>query len=129
MGIGLLCDDFSGVGCSSFVCTGLLHCQEIEEHVSFCSFITSFFTAFGQFSCVLAIAIPLRWDLRFYIGLFICFLISSRQWCGGPRAGKVAIVIRFPFLHAGHLRCIKGAVSAIFGLPRSSCSSGIIVLL
>ena len=65
----------------------------------------------------------------FHIGLFNCFLICSCQWCGGPRAVKVIIVTRFPFLQVGHLRYNKGTVSASSGLPRSSWSSGIIVLL
>src|SRR5690554_6353249 len=65
----------------------------------------------------------------FYIGLFNSFFICSSQSSGGPRAVKVAMVTRFPFLHTGHLRCNKGVVSGSSGLPSSSCNSGIIVRL
>src|SRR5690554_5023274 len=106
--------------------------KELKRTVHFVVFLHCFSGCQAVFfprSFGVAIGVPLRRDLRFYIGLFICFLICSRQWYGGPRAGKVAMVTRFPFLQAGHLRCIKGAVAASFGLPRSSCSSRIIVLL
>ena len=64
-----------------------------------------------------------------HIGMFKCFLICSCQLCGGPRAVKVAMATRFPFLQAGHLRCIGGAVSGSSGLPSTSCNSGMTVLL
>src|SRR5690554_4555285 len=106
--------------------------KELKRTVHFVVFLHCFSGCQAVFfprSFGVAIGVPLRRIHVFYIGLFKCFLICSCQCCGGPRAVKVAMVIRFPFLQTGHLRCNKDVVFGSSGLPSTFCNSGIIVRL
>jgi len=67
MGICLVWNGFSGVGLSWFGIIGRHYCQRIKEEDTFCSFSVLFFRSVRPFSYVLAIAVPLRSDLHFFI--------------------------------------------------------------
>ena len=129
MGIGLIWDGFIGVGFSWYGIVDVFFLLWDQSR----SYIFSFFFVFQVCQPVF-----LHFGHRdpvtpgftfFHIGLFNCFLICSCQCCGGPRAVKAAMVTRFPFLQAGHLRCNRGVAFGSHGLPSFSCNPGITVPL